>query len=89
MADMFEKTTTLCQKPKVANWLIGEASRLPQGKGEDAESLWFSRYIWHSSSIWSMPERSITTRQKKYLQLFSSKMSIRPPMSKHTDLDGR
>ena len=25
MADMFEKTTTLCQKPKkAANWLIGE-----------------------------------------------------------------
>ena len=43
MADMFEKTTTLCQKPKkVANWLIGEASRLLKEKGEDAESLWFS-----------------------------------------------
>ena len=43
MADMFEKTTTLCQKPKkVANWLIGEASRLLKEKGQDAESLWFS-----------------------------------------------
>ena len=43
MADVFEKTTTLCQKPKkVANWLIGEASRLLKEKGEDAESLWFS-----------------------------------------------
>ena len=43
MADMFEKTTTICQKPKkAANWLIGEASRLLKEKGQDAESLWFS-----------------------------------------------
>ena len=87
MADMFEKTTTLCQKPKkVANWLIGEASRLLKEKERTLKACGSPRCIWHSSSIWSMPERSITTRQKKYLQLFSSKMSIRPPMSMHTDL---
>ncbi len=74
MADMFEKTTTICQKPKkAANWLIGEASRLLKEKGQDAESLWFSRCIWHSSSIWSMPERSITTRQRSIYSCFRAR----------------
>ena len=43
MADLFEATTTICEKPKkVANWLIGETFRLMKDNGMEPEDLTFS-----------------------------------------------
>ena len=43
MADLFEATTAICEKPKkVANWLIGETFRLMKDNGMEPEDLTFS-----------------------------------------------
>ena len=43
LADLFEETTALCQKPKkVSNWLMGETMRLLKERGMDAEDISFS-----------------------------------------------
>ena len=43
MADLFETTTAICEKPKkVANWLIGETFRLMKDNGMEPEDLTFS-----------------------------------------------
>ena len=43
MADLFEATTAICEKPKkVANWLIGENFRLMKDNGMEPEDLTFS-----------------------------------------------
>ena len=43
MADLFEATTAICEKPKkVANWLIGETFRLMKDNGMEPEGLTFS-----------------------------------------------
>ena len=43
MADVFEETTALCQKPKEAsNWLMVEAMRLLKERGKDPEDMAFS-----------------------------------------------
>ena len=43
MADLFEATTAICEKPKkVANWLIGETFRLMKDSGMEPEDLTFS-----------------------------------------------
>ena len=87
MADMFEKTTTLCQKPKkVANWLIGEASRLLKEKGEDAESLWFSPI--HLAQLTDLVDAGTinnNTAKEVFTAIFEQDVD-RPPMSMHTDL---
>ena len=43
MADFFEATTALCNKPKkVSNWLMGETMRLQKEKGLDQDDIPFS-----------------------------------------------
>ena len=43
MADVFEATTAICNKPKkVSNWLMGETMRLLKDREMDAEDLRFS-----------------------------------------------
>ena len=43
LADLFEETTTLCNKPKkVSNWLMGETLRLLKEAGQEPEELTFS-----------------------------------------------
>ena len=43
MADIFEKTTAICGKPKkVSNWLMGETLRLLKEENQEADSLSFS-----------------------------------------------
>lgn len=43
MADIFEETVRLCQRPKaVCNWLTGETLRLLNKEGLDAEDIGFS-----------------------------------------------
>ena len=43
LADLFEETTTLCNKPKkVSNWLMGETLRLLKEAGQEPEELIFS-----------------------------------------------
>ena len=43
LADLFEQTTALCQKPKkVSNWLMGETMRLLKDHEMDAEEISFS-----------------------------------------------
>ena len=43
MADLFEATTAICEKPKkVANWLIGETFRLMKDNGMEPDDLTFS-----------------------------------------------
>ena len=43
MADIFEATTAICNKPKkVSNWLMGETMRLLKDREMDAEDLRFS-----------------------------------------------
>lgn len=43
LADLFEETTKLCNKPKkVSNWLMGETLRLLKDKGMEPEDLTFS-----------------------------------------------
>ncbi len=43
MADLFEQTTSICEKPKkVSNWLMGETMRLLKENGQDPEDIAFS-----------------------------------------------
>ena len=43
LADIFEATTAICQKPKkVSNWLMGEALRLLKEHNQEPENLSFS-----------------------------------------------
>ena len=43
VADLFEKTVELCDKPKkVSNWIMGEMFRLMKERGMEAEELAFS-----------------------------------------------
>lgn len=43
MADLFEATTAICQKPKeVSNWLMVETMRLLKEQGMDADQIYFS-----------------------------------------------
>ncbi len=43
LADLFEETTALCNKPKkVSNWLMGETLRLLKEAGQEPEELIFS-----------------------------------------------
>ena len=43
LADLFEETTALCNKPKkVSNWLMGETLRLLKEEGQEPEELIFS-----------------------------------------------
>lgn len=43
MADIFEETTAICNKPKkVSNWLMGETMRLMKDKDMEPEDLTFS-----------------------------------------------
>lgn len=43
LADIFEETTALCQKPKkVSNWLLGETLRILKEKGLEPEDIRFS-----------------------------------------------
>ncbi len=43
MADLFEQTTAICQKPKkVSNWLMGETLRLLKEEGRTSDTLDFS-----------------------------------------------
>lgn len=43
MADIFEETVAICQKPKeVSNWLMVEAMRLLKEHGQEADALAFS-----------------------------------------------
>lgn len=43
LADLFEETTELCEKPKkVSNWLMGETMRLLKEHEMDAEDISFS-----------------------------------------------
>lgn len=47
MADLFEETTKICDKPKkVSNWLMGETMRLLKENSMEAEEIALHQSIW-------------------------------------------
>ncbi len=89
MADMFEKTTTLCQKPKKAAKLADRRGKpfCSRKKGQDAESLWFSPM--HLAQLIDLVDAGTinnNTAKEVFTAIFRARCRFRPPMSKHTDL---
>lgn len=85
MADIFEKTTALCGKPKkAANWMIGEVSRLLKERGLEPEKLTFSP--GHLAELIELTEAgSINTNTAKevFEKVFDEDIAPKPYVEAH------
>jgi aspartyl-tRNA(Asn)/glutamyl-tRNA(Gln) amidotransferase subunit B len=58
LADLFEETTAICQKPKkVSNWLMGETLRMLKEAGQEPEELDFSAE--HLAALIELTEKGV------------------------------